>query len=233
MEEKGNKGFKFLQILAEIGVVTIGILIAYQLNNWKEISATKNAEEKMLKEIKANLQLDLIDLNDNRNGHSKSLDLIDSIKMIAESGVYHRRLPIMLSRVLRDYVFNPQTSAFETLKAHGVNLIQNDSIRIRILRLYDFNYKTIEKIEEEYKPHNFTRHYDYIVLNYYDGFDLVNENYANPLYPGTSWLNKPDIKNRLDLTKTERLFALNLYNNSIKEVNDLIKIIKKEIDNEF
>jgi hypothetical protein len=223
----------FLEIFKEIGVITFGILIAYQLNNWKDLRSTRNTEEKMLQEIKANLQLDLIDLNDNREGHSQSLILIDSIKSIAESGVYSNNIPLMIRMVLRDFIFNAQTSAFETLKAQGVNLIQNDSIRIRMLRLYDFDYRTIEKIEESYQPHQFTRHYDHIVLNYFDGFDLRIENGASPIHSGTAWLQYPDVNNRLDLVKAERQFILQQYDKSISEVNALINTIENELKNEF
>lgn len=233
MAEKRKKEFRFFQILAEIGVVTIGILIAYQLNNWKEIRATRNAEEKMLLEIKANLQLDLIDLTGNRDAHEDALKFIDTLKIIAKTNVYSDTIPFLIRFSLRDFVFNAQTSAFETLKAKGIQLISNDSIRIRILRLYDFDYETIEKVEESYEPHQFTKHYQYLVLNYFDGFDLHKVDDIKPIYPGASWLLRPDVKNRLDLTKTEHNFALSLYNASISEVKSLVKTIDKEIENEF
>lgn len=228
-----KKEFKFFQVLIEIGIITIGILIAYQLNNWKEVRATHEAEEKMLKEIRSNLQLDLIDLNDNGVAHITAIKLIDSLKKIAESDVYSKRVPQMLRDALRDFVFNPQTSSFETLKAQGVNLIRNDSIRIRILRLYDFNYRTIEKVEETYVPHQFIRHFDHIVLSYFDGYDLNEKEGAIPINSGTDWLKKSDIKNRLDLTRAEHRFAIRLYDECIAEVKDLITTIDNELKNEF
>ena len=130
----------------------------------------------MLQEIKANLELDLIDLKGNRNAHKNALSLIDSLGVIAETNVYDNKIPMLIRHVLREFVFNPQTSAFETLKAKGVHLITNDSIRIRILRLYDFEYHTIEKVEESYEPHQFSSYYRHIVFNYFDGFDLGKKN---------------------------------------------------------
>lgn len=230
-QEKWNP--KFFQVLIEIGIITIGILIAYQLNTWKEIRATNDAQEQMLKEIKANLELDLIDLGENSFGHQSALSLIDSLKMIAPTNVYTNKIPQMIRHALRDYIFNAQTSAFETLKSKGVHLISNDSIRIRLLRLYDFSYSTIEKVEESYKPNQFTKHYDHIVLNYFQGFDLTQPESIEPLYKGTDWLLNADIINRLDLTKAEHLFCLSLYESNIDEVTDLIKTIEIELENEF
>ncbi|MFK7952266.1 MAG: DUF6090 family protein [Ekhidna sp.] len=232
-QKKNQGGYKILSLLSEIGIVTIGILIAYQLNNWKEVSSLKNAEEKMLQEIKANLELDLIDLKGNRNAHKTALSIIDTLGIIAENDVYNDEIPLLIRHALRDFVFNPQTSAFETLKAKGVHLITNDSIRIRILRLYDFEYHTIEKVEESYEPHQFSSYYRHIVFNYFDGFDLSNKETIKPIYPGTKWLLNSDVKNRLDLTKSEHQFALRLYDGSIAEVIQLIQTIQEEIETEF
>lgn len=232
-KQKATKKFKFLQILTEIGIVTIGILIAYQLNNWKEVSATRNAELKMLREIKSNLNLDLIDLTENRNAHEVALKHIDTLESIAKTDIYNTSVPHLIRNSLRDFVFSAQTSAFETLKAKGVHLISNDSIRIKILRLYDFSYKTIEKVEESYEPHQFTSYYRHIVLNYFDGFDLSKQGVIKPIYPGSSWLLNPDIKNRLDLSKIDHSFVLSLYDLTLEEVNFLIQAIDEEIKNEF
>ncbi|MEP1033727.1 DUF6090 family protein [Ekhidna sp.] len=220
MEKKTQ--FKISQILLEIVVVTVGILIAFQLNNWKEVRASKDKEEKMLKEIKTNLALDLIDLRDNFSGHRMALEHIESLQN-SDPTFERNKVGGKFHSAFRDFIFSPQTSAFETLKARGVDLISNDSLRIEILRLYDFDYVIIEKIEENYAPSQFTHHYQYIVLNYYD--KLQNGD--------IHWISSADVQNRLSLVRFERQYVSRIYNECIQKVEVLISKINKEIQNEF
>ncbi|WP_425392538.1 DUF6090 family protein [Ekhidna sp.] len=219
MAKKVN--IKLSQILIEVAVVTVGILIAFSLNNWKEARATKNLEEKMLKEIKSNLELDLIDLQDNFNGHKGALEHIRNLQ--AGPPNYPGNIGNAFGSALRDFIFSPQTSAFETLKARGVDLISNDSLRIQILRLYDFDYVVIEKIEEHYQPSQFTHHYQHIVLTYFDQLEQGE----------TDWITSTDVQMRLELVQFERNFVSSIYEACIQNVNRLIASIDKEIQNEF
>jgi uncharacterized protein YpmB len=70
---------KWPEYILEILVITIGILGAYALNDWSANRSRKQTELKILKEIKSNLELDLIDLNENRQGHFTNLKVLDSL----------------------------------------------------------------------------------------------------------------------------------------------------------
>ena len=219
MEKKAN--FKLSQILIEVAVVTVGILIAFSLNSWKEARTTKNLEEKMLKEIRSNLELDLIDLQANFSGHEGALEHIRSLQAGPDN--YPNNIGNAFGASFRDFIFSPQTSAFETLKARGVDLISNDSLRIQMLRLYAFDYVVIEKIEENYPPSQFTDHYHHIVLTYFDQLEKGD----------TDWIASTDVQMRLQLVQVERNFVSSIYETCIQDVNQLIDNIDKEIQNEF
>lgn len=233
MAEEKKKNLKILHILAEIGIVTIGILIAYQLNNWKEVRSTQTEEKKILQEIKSNLELDLSDLQGNHDGHKRALALFDSLGMFAESSEYNPKIPMFIRNCFRDFIFLPQTSAFETLRSKGVTLINNDSLRIKILRLYDFDYVLLVKIESEFAPSQFNADYRYIVENYFLDFDLLDDEKIKPRFDNSKWLNNSDVKVRRDMVRNERIFDLKIYKGVIESVNDLIKELDKEIENEF
>jgi hypothetical protein len=50
----------------------------------------------------------------------------------------------------RDFVSIQSTSGYETLKSKGLELIKNDSLRTKIISLYEYDYKTLTQVEEEY-----------------------------------------------------------------------------------
>lgn len=224
-----KKPINFLQILIEIGVITIGILIAYQLNSWNDSKKVRESEQNILAEIRSNLELDLSDMIGNQSAHANSLLLIDSLNLQAQEEKYNVKIPFFIFRIFRDLLFIPQTSAFETLKSRGVDLITNDSLRIRILRLYDFQYSALIQMESDYAPGQFQGDFRYFVETYFLNFDLNNYEDITPRYKSSSWLKNSDVRIRLDLAKRERLFYNGAYLAVIEEVKDLIQAIDQEL----
>lgn len=225
-----KKRIDVLHIFIEIGVITIGIVIAYQLNNWNENRKLKQSEINILKEIKSNLELDLIDMSNNQFGHEDGLKSIDSLNKWASEGEYTAKIPYHIFNVFRDFLFIPQTSAFETLKARGVDLISNDSLRIRILRLYDFQYAAVIQLERDYAPGQFHDDFEDIVNAYFLSFDIQNPETIRPKFNHSRWINNADVKTKLDLVRNERGFYNNSYLELMSEVNSLISAIENELE---
>lgn len=225
-----KKPIDLLQILIEIGIITIGILIAYQLNSWNDSKRVHESEISILKEIKSNLELDLSDMAGNQRAHSNGIVLIDSLNLLAQQKQYDTKIPFYIFRIFRDLLFIPQTSAFETLKSRGVDLITSDSLRIRILRLYDFQYDALSKMENEYAPGQFQEDFRYLVETYFLNFDVNNFENIVPRYKNSSWLGNPDVRIRLDLARKERLFYNDSYLMVIAEAKSLIQAIDQELN---
>lgn len=219
-----------VHIFIEIVVITIGILIAYQLNNIKESRKIAESEHKILQEIKSNLELDKLDLLGNKRAHEQALKLVDSLRNW--DGPYSDEIASMIFIVFRDYLYIPQTSAFETLKSKGVDLITNDSIRINIQRLHDFHYQAIIDYESAYEANQFYDDFLFVVENYFDRFPLNDPNERpKPKSTSTSWLKDSEVAIRLDLCRFEHQFSLSYYVMVEEEINQLIATIDKELNN--
>lgn len=145
--------FEFLSIF-------IAVISAFALNNWNENRNNRNAENKILSEIYNGLEKDLEDLNLNEEGH----------KMGVRATIYFRNLlankPVSKDSVMfhylnltRDFVSIQNTSGYETLKSKGLELIQNDSLRTKIISLYEYDYNTLRKLEEDYYELQFQQNY--------------------------------------------------------------------------
>jgi len=147
---EGKTGKYIKYAFGEIILVVIGILIAVQINNWNTEVQIRKLEEKYLTEIRNNLQLDLpdvhfnIDFNEQRlksnefvlSYLNKEIDYSDSLK-------YHFSNLMFTARTL------PNTSAFENLKARGLEIISNDSLRQSITTLYSFTFANLMDFEKQ------------------------------------------------------------------------------------
>lgn len=221
---------KWPEYILEILVITIGILGAYTLNDWGANKNRKQAELKILKEIKSNLELDLIDLNENRSGHFDNLKILDSLKRAEEFQLTNERIAKNLYRAFRDYIYTPQRSAIETLTAKGVDLISDDSLRINILRLSDFYTTSLVKMEEEYQPSQFTNDYIYLQDKYYIRMDVTSEPVqVQPVFSGYDWLKNQDVSIRIDRTMTQRRWMVKNYDNCIQLLEATINQIDEKL----
>ncbi len=221
---------KWPEYIFEILVITIGILIAYTLNDWGATRSRNQAELKILKEFKSNLELDLFDLNDNRQGHFSNLKVLDSLKRAEEFQLTKEQVAINFYGAFRDYIYTPQRSAIETLTAKGIDLISDDSLRINILRLYDFYTASLVKLEEDYQPSQFTDDLIYLQNKYYSRMDFTsNRPQVQPVFSGYEWLKNQDVSIRIDRTRMQRRWMITQYDNCIQLVQETIDHIDEKL----
>lgn len=135
--------------LIELILITVGLFMAIQLENWRENRKEKQLEHKLLTEIRTSLEYDLDFLAvisaRVQNAINSSEVLLNHIYNRYD---YHDSIQKHLEKLTFGIEFEPRTSAFENLKTVGINLISNDNLRIRIVELYDFEYdRTLRIIE--------------------------------------------------------------------------------------
>lgn len=220
----------FLEILS----IFIGITVAFSLDNWNKDRLERIDEIKMLKELYNGLQSTLEDIESNSYGHASSIRSgIQLVKFIngelssTDSTAYY------YSNALVDYTFTPNTGAYETLKSKGVQLISNDSIRLRIINLYDFTFKAMVRMEEGEEAFMFCQNYS----------PLLNKRISkmSPSYYANKRLKRIDYpanyKRRQDhefmlLTENmnySRSVMRNFYERERVSVRELLEAIRTEI----
>lgn len=142
--------------LIDFLIVFLGVTLAFLLSKWNEDRNKYRSAEKTLLEIRNGLEQDLGDMQMNQKGHEFSIygcsyirRFINNQETENDSVVYY------YSRILRDFISIQNQSGYEALKAKGLELVQNDSLRLEIISLYDFYYEIIEKLEEEYSENQY------------------------------------------------------------------------------
>lgn len=145
--------FEFLSIF-------IAVISAFALNNWNDNRNNRNAENKILSEISNGLEKDLEDIRINVYGHQAGMKSADYFRaLIANRPISIDSLMFHYFNLTRDFVSIQNTSGYETLKSKGLELIRNDSLRTKIISLYEYDYNTLRKLEEEYYELQFQENY--------------------------------------------------------------------------
>lgn len=137
--------------IGEIILVVIGILIALQINNWNEANKATKEELKILKEMQFNLTNDLKDCEWNIN---KQQELASSnaivLNHLEQATAFNDSLRYHYGNLIYSTTQRRNMAAYDHLKAKGIDLIQNDSLRRHITAVYSERYYFIEKQELEY-----------------------------------------------------------------------------------
>lgn len=148
-----NYTFEFLSIF-------IAVISAFGLNNWNDNRNNRNAESKILSEISNGLKKDLDDIHINMAGHRTGLNSVDYFReLLAQKSVSTDSILPKYFFLTRDFVSIQNTSGYETLKSKGLELIRNDSLRTKIISLYEYDYSTLRKLEEDYYELQFQANY--------------------------------------------------------------------------
>jgi len=132
----------------KIGYTSLGILLALWVNKCDERWKNLEIEQKTLLEIRAGLEQDRSDLQETQEGYQFRVENVGSIfTFLGRDTVPADSLSTAISR-LNGYSFLlTNTAAYETLKSRGLEIIQNDSLRLEIATLYDVHYESIQTAE--------------------------------------------------------------------------------------
>lgn len=213
--------------LGEILLVMIGIILAFQVNQWKENRSNKELEIKLINDIKNGLEQDLIDIQSNQDAHNRFLNSqIKSIEWIESNSEINDSIIHYLSVAHKSTSFLNSRAPFESLKEFGLNRVSNDTLRYHIVYLYDVLYPDFEKNHIQYHKLLFEV-LDIGLIHFQDWSYKRNVNLMKPLDIDKL---KSDRKYLMKLKLLRRLNELLLYQNSNLEgwVNYLVQSINKE-----
>lgn len=138
-----------LYAIGEVLILIFGIAIAVQVNNWDQRRQNKIVEISILKSIKADLENDLeaipIDISLHEEGIESSkiiLDHLENNRPYNDSLSYHFLASFYVTELF------PTSGGIQTLKSIGVNTISNESLRKKIIDLYDVRYTFMRYLGE-------------------------------------------------------------------------------------
>jgi hypothetical protein len=218
-----------LYAIGEIALVVIGILIALSINNWNERSKDRVKEKMLLLKFEKTLESNCILLNGYINrmkrGNNSTNIVLSSISNNSE---YSDTLDnhFHSSRVLIPLKFISY-SGYEEFKNLGFEIIDDDSLKNSIIKLYETVYPKMQEILDQFGG-EFSSGLDEFVRNNFIGNNLENKdvpiNYSK-------LINNNYYKYSLDEYQGVRQWLIEQYENSLDESESLLSFIKQKLKN--
>ena len=224
-----NKFRKYLiYAIGEILLVMIGILLAFQVNSWNDQRKINLLEIAILKELKQNLMVDIVDIDENIIMHEQSLKSSQIISSVIENDLPNNdSLNNHFSNIILVPMFLPTKTAYENLKLTGTTILDNDSLRLAIIELYERKYPFLKDVidRERIKMYN---DLDGFYRNEFSSIDFFGKSYPVNF---EELIKNQVYSNYVNYQKTISEFILAQYEKTKEETNNLIVRINEELDN--
>lgn len=213
--------------IGEVLLIFTGITLSLWFSNWNETRKERDLELKLLKELRTGLVQDSLDTQGNielRNQAKAASERI--LAFIEQKTPYHDSLNVYFPRSLQFASTMATTSAYETLKSHGLQVITNAELRARIIQLYDIGYETIHISEE--------RQADL----YHNHFVPFNSKYFHSTHPYqpmkildyNGLMTDPQYKYNLNINIAYNDFVLAQSEALMTKIKELVAAIDTEIE---
>lgn len=228
IEQKKVKNY-FLYALGEIILIVFGILIALQFSNRNLEEQDHASEIKILKELNRELELTLLDLEVYFEHHTegeKSCQLID--KWIKEKNIYNDSMNVHFGRLSNTSILIAHSTSFENLKSTGINIITNDSIRILIGKIYNFDLVSTKELENRIDLNNW---YNRIEPYYNKHFKQWRYAYNQSAIPinYNEIISDPEFTELVFQTIQAKTVMIHNYKGTMDSIAKLIDLIKLEL----
>lgn len=231
MKKKNSAIWK--KYLFEFISIFVAVTAAFALNNWNDHRKSAQAENKILTEIYNGLKKDLEDIRLNKMGHDQGIEAIMYFgRLLTDKNVGQDSLFFHYLNLTRDFTSIQNTTGYQTLKSRGLELIENDQLRSEIISLYEYDYATLRKLEEEYDELQFQNQYFREVNNILYPEFRMNDTFAIVGINSPLTISENDRKKLLVYLwkmNVNRTFILRYYDETIDKVKALQSEIQKEL----
>jgi len=175
-----NRFSKYLiYAVGEIILVMIGILLAFQVNNWKEKRTRISKESSYLRDIKTNLQNDIEAIDSVLAFNAYKAVITDSmfytLEQHSDPEVY---MPIIIPYMytLTEYaVFEPNRSTFSNmLSSENIDLITDEELKKQLSQYYKTDFNSTSEESAKQKAREFGSYVGTVAFNRQTVKALVN-----------------------------------------------------------
>ncbi len=220
-EGKTSKYLKYA--IGEIVLVVIGILIALQINNWNEVRKANIFEHEILNLIDQNLKIDSASISIELYKAKQANELTYRLLEKVSQKDYNDSLNFWMGKIISFERFKSQSSAFEVLKAKGIENISNKKLQLELISYYDENlFKLYESLNDVLNSFNT----DWLPVIKTDFSDFKWTEYCIPINPQT-FFEKPSSIILFKLYKDNRAGQVRKMESALAKISEIRTLIKK------
>lgn len=228
-----KKSRNWSKFVIEFISVFFAVVFAFSLNNWNDNRKDRNAERKILKEISNGLAKDLDDMKLNELGHQEGIRSCKYWRKVVTNDEFSQdSVQTYYLSLTRDFIIIQNKAGYETLKSKGLELIQNDSLRLEIISLYEYDYESLRKLEESYVEmqyqNNYYKELNRIIAPYFV-FDEKGNISSLKLPLELNEMDKNTFLSYLLKIEFNRNFTLKYYSEVKKKTKKLMQNIENEL----
>jgi hypothetical protein len=161
MKIKWGEKINWKYALGELFLIFLGISLAIGFNNWNDARKQSQVETQILKEILGELNDDIKDIKINKSGHEAAIranEVLLDYYLGKTDSISKDSLNFYVFVVYKNFTSISNTASYEYLKSIGIGVVENDSLRKKLSKLYDVTYENITKIEEQHQPTQFYKY---------------------------------------------------------------------------
>lgn len=141
--KEGNLKKYLIYAVGEIALIVIGILVALQIDNWNEAGKLSEKEQVVLKDLYEDLESNSLILRKDIRQNKEMIDYIDYILGHFDNDLaYSDSLADYLPMMAWTHQLTLVSSAFESLKSSGFDVIQSNELKLQIIKLFDHEYNS-------------------------------------------------------------------------------------------
>jgi len=217
---------KWPEYILEIMVITIGILVAFTLNNWNQGRKEAVKERELLKSIRYSLGEAKQELTRISKSNQQRVESLEKLYKAAEKNMpYEEDMAGDFANVTG--WANPflKSTAYESLKNYGLEFISNKELRENLSDIYE---KTFPRILDDYDKSEWvlleTVTYAFFVPRVNVGKDgHVPTDYS-------ALVNDPSFKPIISRLLYVRKFGVQVCRNAIVKIDDTLKQLDQELE---
>ena len=222
-----NKVMAYLRYaVGEIFLVVIGILIALQVNNWNENRKDTNFEHEILSLIDQNLEQDSVSLSFELSKTKLAIHLTNRLlEQVKLKNYNNDSLNYWMGKIICFERFRSQSSAYEMLKAKGLENISDKKLQMALISYYD---QSLYSVYQSMKDVELSFNKDWTPLIKEEFTDFKWTVYCNPAN-SKEFFEKPANITLFKLYQDNRRGLVRNGENALHKITEIRKLIKKDI----
>ncbi|NND31973.1 MAG: hypothetical protein HKN76_05230 [Saprospiraceae bacterium] len=223
--DEGNLRKYMLYAFGEILLIVLGILIALQLNDWKEEADQKTTEIKLLSEL-------YHDLEESERRFTSSLEIDREvlaskqviIKVIDQNLPWHDSLQLHFNLFNFWETYSIDATAYKSIENWGINNLSNDTLRRQIVNIFQYETHELAEMEENERQVRLSSLND-IQSTTIDWNDIEKVHPVNH----TAFLQNEELSTRLKAFKTYTHLHMNARHRILEKILQAKNTLKAEI----
>lgn len=132
----------------ELVLIIVGVLVALAVNNWNARRQERSLEARLLIQLRTAVAADLRAIREVHDAAVVRQRRTEALlALLARGSHYADSMDAYFGAPIKVWEIQLNTSPYEVLKAKGLDLIADDSLRLRIVQVYDQRYQDLQTSE--------------------------------------------------------------------------------------